>query len=641
MRSWPECPMTCRKGVADFDGLTVAECSPTLCGRRMQGPLHASRSDRSSDSASISMTTPALIKSTSIRRLSIERFRGIRSLKWLPLPKVNFILGGGDSGKTTLLEAIALLFSPASNLTVIDTDYWERDVDSGFLIEAVVGLADGVAVSTQGKMNWPWHWDGANLLPAKEDGSGDGESVYVFRVRGTPDLELVYEVVQPGDAIDTFPAALRRSIGLVRLSGDERNDRDLRLVQGSALERLLDDKGFRARAASDLADEPVGELLRKEAKESLAKLGTTFAGKALPNPVQIGITGGAGLSLNALVGLTAPKGKTSLPFLSWGAGTRRLGALAIAAQLHEKSPITLVDEIERGLECYRQRLLVRELCGGNSQVFATTHSAAALKAAAHCAIWYLDSQGEIGPLAGKAVTRQLTIDPEAFLAKFTVVAEGATEVGFVTALLERTTEQPLLDYGIHITDAGSNEGALDVLQALYKGGLAFGGIADNEGRNEGRWQNAKKALGERLCRWEKGCLEEEIIGCLREEQFEELIRHDDEHVTGRRLRSLADRLEIEPKDYASIQSRAGTGLRDLIVSACCGAVPFAKKNADRGVRRAFEAHARDWFKSVEGGRELLAKVFSLGIWPKLETRLLPFVNEIRVGVALAKVENVQ
>lgn len=65
-----------------------------------------------------------------------------------------------------------------------------------------------------------------------------GEPVYRLRVRGTEDLELVYEILQPDASTDGLPVKLRRSIGLVRLGGDGRNDRDLRLVQGSALDRL-------------------------------------------------------------------------------------------------------------------------------------------------------------------------------------------------------------------------------------------------------------------------------------------------------------------------------------------------------------------------------------------------------------------
>ena len=65
--------------------------------------------------------------------------------------------------------------------------------------------------------------------------------------------------------------------------------------------------------------------------------------------------------MNALVGLTATKDEVKLPLASWGAGTRRLAALEIAAADQTDNPITLVDEVERGLEPYRQRVLITEL----------------------------------------------------------------------------------------------------------------------------------------------------------------------------------------------------------------------------------------------------------------------------------------
>jgi len=36
-----------------------------------------------------------------------------------------------------------------------------------------------------------------------------GEPVYRLRVRGTEDLELIYEVLQPDGSADSFSAALR------------------------------------------------------------------------------------------------------------------------------------------------------------------------------------------------------------------------------------------------------------------------------------------------------------------------------------------------------------------------------------------------------------------------------------------------
>jgi uncharacterized protein (DUF4415 family) len=48
---------------------------------------------------------------------------------------VNVILGGGDVGKTTILEAIALLFSPVNPTTLSDPDYHDRDIEAGFFVE--------------------------------------------------------------------------------------------------------------------------------------------------------------------------------------------------------------------------------------------------------------------------------------------------------------------------------------------------------------------------------------------------------------------------------------------------------------------------------------------------------------------------
>jgi superfamily I DNA/RNA helicase len=65
------------------------------------------------------------------------------------------------------------------------------------------------------------------------DGEGvKGEPVYCLRVRGTEDLELAYEIVQPDATADILPVGLRRSIGLVRLGGDDRGDRDLNRLLG-------------------------------------------------------------------------------------------------------------------------------------------------------------------------------------------------------------------------------------------------------------------------------------------------------------------------------------------------------------------------------------------------------------------------
>jgi putative ATP-dependent endonuclease of OLD family len=580
---------------------------------------------------------PAKPPASAIYALTIERFRGITSLKWQPSRGVNVILGGGDVGKTTILEAIALLLSPVNPTTLSDPDYYDRQIEAGFSIEAILSLPGGAGMSAQMKPSWPWEWTGeqASVPTLEHDGQPVGEPVYRVRVRGTEDLELAYEIVQPDGSADSFPVTLRRAIGLVRLSGDDRNDRDLRLVQGSALDRLLSDKGLRSRMASELAKNDVKNELTTEAQTALKNLDTAFKRESLPAGLDLAITGGQGASIASMIGLTADRHCVQLPLASWGAGTRRLSALAIAAQNQGETPITLVDEVERGLEPYRQRTLVEKLQTGSSQVFLTTHSPAAISAAAQSSIWYVDHTGQIGPLDATKIAKHRKTDPEAFLSRLAVVAEGATELGFTTSILERAFGSPLEQHGVHVSDGGGHEATLGILEALAAGGLRFGGFADDEGRHPTRWANLHTKLGALLFRWPSLCIEENIIAIVPDDKLEAFIADPAGEKTGVRLRTLADRLGIVEKDFPTLKAKADTGFRALIVETALGAVPTGKESE----KNEYKAHAGRWFKSVDGGRELADKLFSLALWPALKPQLLPFCNAVRTAIGLSEISD--
>ncbi|WP_273649174.1 AAA family ATPase, partial [Pseudomonas aeruginosa] len=40
-----------------------------------------------------------------IRRLIISNFRSIQALDWVPAPGINCLIGPGDSGKSSILDA--------------------------------------------------------------------------------------------------------------------------------------------------------------------------------------------------------------------------------------------------------------------------------------------------------------------------------------------------------------------------------------------------------------------------------------------------------------------------------------------------------------------------------------------------------
>lgn len=572
-----------------------------------------------------------------IRRLTIHRFRGIEKLTWWPSEGVNVLLGGGDVGKTTILEAIALLLNPTNASTLSDSDFWQREYEKGFMIGAVMTLPLSCGIAEQRKTVWPWDWDGKHpKVPDLEAETELANPVFCVRVCGTPDFELSYEICQPDESIDHFPASVRRNIGIVRLSGDDRNDRDLRLIQGSALERLLSDKTLRSRLGRKLAESDVKAELKDEAKAALVELDGRFSERALPAHLGLGLVGGPGFSLNALIGLTAEKNGATLPLASWGAGTRRLAALEVAAAHQAEHPIMVVDEIERGLESYRQRILMEELIANPSQVFVTTHSAPAVSAAATASLWYVDAGGSVGSLPAEIGPQQKR-DPETFLARVAIIAEGKTEVGFVRKLIDRALGEDMRRHGIWVSDGGSNTEALTVLQSLTESGLKVGGFVDREDTHNAGWTAVKEKLGDLLMRWQSGCLESNLIRHVPNDKLEDFIR-DPEGDSGDRLRTLAERLDIEDKSFDAIKAKA-ENLQQLILDAAMGA-SHPDPDAPTEVRKGWKKHGQRWFKTLAGGEELADKLFSFDLWPHVAGELLPFVNAVRNAVGLPSITTV-
>ncbi len=569
-----------------------------------------------------------------IYKLTIERFRGIKFMSWQPARGVNLILGGGDVGKTTILDAISLLLSPTNSASVLDSDYNLRDEEAEFSIGAVMALPSGGGINQLTKPSWPWSWNGQNaVVPSHDEGSEPaGEEVYVLRVRGTADLELRYEIVQPSGMTETLPVSFRRAIGLVRLSGDDRNDRDLRLVQGSALDRLLTDKGLRSRMARKLAENDVRSELADHARKALSDLDDAFRERKLPDDLDIAVTGGQGPSIASLVGLTAKRETVQLPLSSWGSGTRRLSALAIAEQMQGGNPITVVDEVERGLEPYRQRILMARLQDATSQAFITTHSPAAISAAAKASLWYMDQTGHLGQLTGTKVAALRDADPDAFLARLTVVAEGITEVGFIRSLLTKALESDLQPLGFHVADGGGHDTTIELLEALSEGGMQFGGFADDEkSKHPARWSAVQQRLGSLLFRWASGDIESNIVNALADDKIDAFITDPEDEKTVYRLQTLAMRLKIDSKDFASIKAKAGADLKRLIKEAAGGTVPDGTPDTEK---KGYRKQSQTWFKTERGGRELAAKLFSLGVWPALKLQLLPFCNAVRAAAGL-------
>jgi len=574
-----------------------------------------------------------MAKRAEIRQLHIKGFRGIANLKWNPYEGMNIILGGGDCGKSTILEALGLLFSPSGNRSLTESDFWNKKSDDGFSIEATIYVSDDFEFSAGSKIYWPWEWDGENtVLPAAElDEVPEAQSpVFKIAVSATGDYDLSWEIIQPDGSREHFPVGLRRKIGLVELTNDDRNDRDLRLVYGSALDRLITDNSLRSKIGHAISQIPLKDSLNEEAKQSLNQLDNSLQEEHLPSGLDLGVTSSQGISIGSLIGLLANKGDVNLPLTSWGAGTCRMAALQISAANHNGTRITTIDELERGLEPYRLRQLVSSLLKSESQCFVTTHSPVAISCSEGAQLWYIDAAGNLGMLDRDKTATHQRRDPEAFLSRVSVIAEGETEVGFINKILETLYGGAPLNAGVRVSLGQGDDQLLDLLENLNKSGIKFAGFADNDGKKPERWAQLKMKMEERLFQWPEGCIETNILSLLPDEYLENLFKDQDGDWDGYRLRNIATRLGIEGKSFEEIKLAAEEQekqLKDIIIGAATGDSSGVE---DRGEKKSWKKHAQNWFKKVDGsgGRELLLHLTNSGEWETLEETLRPFFNSV-------------
>lgn len=77
-----------------------------------------------------------------IRKVEIENFRGIQKLSWLPNDGINCLIGPGDSGKSTILDAIDFCLGARRNLQMTDADFHDLDIDKPIQITLTIGALD-------------------------------------------------------------------------------------------------------------------------------------------------------------------------------------------------------------------------------------------------------------------------------------------------------------------------------------------------------------------------------------------------------------------------------------------------------------------------------------------------------------------
>jgi len=377
--------------------------------------------------------------------LSIQNFRGINTFSQRFNSDLICLIGRGDSGKTTILEAISAVLSPSWNRTFYDTDFHQCDIDKP--IEIIASMINFPSALLKD------HKYGLHircLNPENgdiEDALTDGyQSVLTLKLIVDKTLEPKWNIINNREQEDkSISASDRAKLNCFIVS--DYIDRHFSWNKGNPLYSLLKAKETIPEDENkNIVIDALREAKGKIDKDSFANL-SDVVGEITKNASAFGLDISKTHTTIDFKELTIKDGRVCLhdeniPFRLKGKGSKRLASIAIQSALSQEGGIMLVDEIEQGLEPDRIRLLARTLKEENSgQIFITTHSRDVVTELSSEDLMVIHKDKDtfvmkVSPLNYDKEKLQSVVRacPEAFFAKKVIVCEGATEVGICRAL---------------------------------------------------------------------------------------------------------------------------------------------------------------------------------------------------------------
>lgn len=377
--------------------------------------------------------------------LSIQNFRGINTFSQRFSSDLICLIGRGDSGKTTILEAISAVLSPSWNRTFYDTDFHKCDIDKP--IEIIVSMINFPSELLKDH-KYGLHIRCLNPESGEiEEALTDGyQNVLTLRLIVDKTLEPKWAVINNREQEDKPISASDRSKLNCFIVSDY-VDRHFSWSKGNPLYSILKAKETNP---EDENNNIVIDALRK-AKRTIDKSSFDNLSDVVSDITKNASAFGLDISKTHTTidfkDLTIKDGRVCLhddniPFRLKGKGSKRLASIAIQSALSQEGGIMLIDEIEQGLEPDRIRLLARTLKEENSgQIFITTHSRDVITelSSEDLMVIHKDKNNfemKVSLLNYDREKLQSVVRacPEAFFAKKVIVCEGATEVGICRAL---------------------------------------------------------------------------------------------------------------------------------------------------------------------------------------------------------------
>ena len=461
-----------------------------------------------------------------IRKIDISNFRGVKSFTWCPSPGINCLIGPGDSGKSTVLDAIDLCMGARRTVQFTDADFFELDVDQLVRITVTIGELNDALKNLD---SYGLFLRGFNAATGEvEDEPEVGlETVLTLDLTVGSDLEPVWALVsdraQAQGANRNLTWGDRQQIAPTRIGAHA--DFNLSWRRGSVLNQLTDEKpdasAALAKAARDArtafgadAEDQLGETL-KIVGEAASELGIDIGGKAraLLDAHSVSFGGGT-ISLH---------NESGVPLRGLGIGSARLLIAGLQRKAAGQAPLLLVDELEHGLEPHRIIRFLGSLGAKEAepplQVFLTTHSPVALRELSGSQLFVLrefdEAHHALAVGTDDGVQGTIRAYPDAFLARSVIVCEGASEVGLMRGIDQYQAGRgkiPPSAHGCAFLDGNGVDNLVRRAEALR--GLRYRSaiLRDDDKQPDAAQEQAFVDAGGTLFKWREGrALEDELF----------------------------------------------------------------------------------------------------------------------------------
>jgi len=539
-----------------------------------------------------------------IKKLTVKNYRGIKDLP-IEFSDENIVcfIGRGDSGKTTILEAISSVLSSSWNLIFYDTDFYDCDFDNSIEIEAsIIDFPDKLLSDEKYGLHVRSFNVDTNEITDEALQDGDSENIKpMLTVKLVVDrsLEPRWTVANTRQQEEkSISATDRGSLNCYIVS--DYIDRHFSWNKGNPLFSLLKGQDSQKTAgpsnvvidclrqakgkidASSFTElEDVTNIIKNQAAAfglDISKTHTTLDVK------ELSIKDGR-ISLH----------ENAIPFRLKGKGSKRLASFAIQSALVESGGIMLVDEIEQGLEPDRVKQLIRTLKEQQSgQIFLTTHSREVVTELDVSSLSLVLSENMGSKIevrkfgAGNdRLQKSVRACSEAFFARKVIVCEGATEVGICRAMdkwrQSQSKEQMSFKDCAYVDGTGNTlvERAFEIQKAGIETALFCD--SDDSSVNDKKSELEQAGIGIFDCETDK-CVEQQFFSDLPWDGIKELLEYVESHFLDSFKSAFSDQI-AKPID----QWEEDECLRRKIVSEF-----KTRKNRPR----------KKWFKAIHHGEIL-------------------------------------